>query len=131
MKVEVFGPGAFYILLIDSKGETIINRNMEISGSKNIYTVFELDLAVQTIKGIVPVIPVFKGIENNKQKVLFDNDEPNLKTIAIANEMNCTKEVLRRIEVNDFETMSNVNGYSQVKRILNNKQNKKFNKIKD
>lgn len=59
MEILIIGEGEVVIRFIDSKGQTLMQEKLVISGSPTVEGRRTLDLSVETTEGNTPLAPVF------------------------------------------------------------------------
>jgi hypothetical protein len=78
------------IRFIDSKGHTLVQEKLAVSGSPTVEGKRTIDLSVETTDGNKPLAPVLMRQSNPKQRVTFDGDRPSRFTQKRYKEIGCT-----------------------------------------
>ncbi len=95
MEISIIGPGEVVIRFIDSKGETLVQETVVVSGSPTVEGRRTIDLSVRTADGQRPLAPVLVRQGNSKQRVMFDGDTPSRFTQKRCKEIGCTVKVAK------------------------------------
>ena len=76
MEIAIAGPGEVVIRFIDSKGRTLLQEKLTVSGSATVEGRRTIGLSVMTGSGRTPVAPVLARQSHPKQRVTFDGENP-------------------------------------------------------
>ena len=98
MEISIAGEGEVMIRLIDSKGRTLMQEKLVVSGSPTVEGRRIMALSVETTRGAVPVAPVLVRQSNPKQKVAFDGESPSRFTRTRCEEIGCATDVIQDAE---------------------------------
>lgn len=98
MEISIAGEGEVMIRLIDSKGRTLIQEKLVVSGSPTVEGRRIMALSVETTRGAVPVAPVLVRQSNPKQRVTFDGEPPSRFTRTRCEEIGCATDVIQDAE---------------------------------
>lgn len=98
MEIAILGEGEVVIRFIDSKGRTLIQEKVGVTGSPTVEARLTIALSVNTTGGAVPLSPVLVRQSNPKQQVTFDDESPSRFTRKRCEAIGCLIDV-----VNDAE----------------------------
>lgn len=76
MEIAIAGEGEVLIRYIDSRGETLLQEKLVVSGSPTVEGRRAIDLSIRTTSGPVPIAPVLIRQSSPMQRVTFDGEPP-------------------------------------------------------
>ena len=94
MEIMINGPGEVLVYFIDTKGKTLVQERLRISGSDKISARRPVTLSVETGNGRVGIYPVLVSL-GGKQRVTFDDQEPAKTHHGPLPRIGCSEAVLR------------------------------------
>ncbi|GKS57489.1 hypothetical protein YTPLAS18_10160 [Nitrospira sp.] len=95
MDIVIAGEGEVIIRYIDSKGGTLLQEKLVVSGSPTVEGRRVIDLSIQTKYGLVPVAPVLVRQSNPTLRVTFDGETPSRFTQQRCREIGCPTKVVK------------------------------------
>jgi hypothetical protein len=116
MEIMINGPGEVLVYFIDTKGKTLVQERLRISGSDKISARRPVTLSVETGNGRVEISPVLVSL-GGKQRVTFDDQEPTKFTMARCQEIGCSEAVLRVVSECRVESLSPESGHTPTRQL--------------
>jgi hypothetical protein len=98
MEIAIAGEGEVVIRFIDSKGRTLMQEKLVVSGSPTVEARRIVALAVETSSGTALLAPVLVRQSNPKQRVTFDHENPSRFTRRRCDEIGCATDVAGEAE---------------------------------
>jgi len=98
MEIAIAGEGEVVIRFIDSKGRTLVQEKLVVSGSPTVEARRIIALSVETSSGGTLLAPVLIRQSNPKQHVTFDRENPSRFTRKRCEEIGCTTNVAAEAE---------------------------------
>jgi hypothetical protein len=93
VEIAIAGEGEVVIRFIDSRGQTLMQERLVVSGSPTIRALRTIALEAVTGDGRVPLAPVMVQQSNPQQRVTFDGLEPAQFTRKRCEEIACQADV--------------------------------------
>src|SRR5438067_5253494 len=93
MEIAIAGEGELVIRFIDSKGRTLMQEKLVVSGSPTVEARRIVALSVETSSGTALLAPVLVKQSNPKQRVTFDRENPSRFTRKRCDEIGCATDV--------------------------------------
>jgi len=98
MEIAIAGEGELVIRFIDSKGRTLMQEKLVVSGSPTVEARRIVALSVETSSGTALLAPVLVRQSNPKQRVTFDRENPSRFTRKRCDEIGCATDVATEAE---------------------------------
>ncbi len=98
MEIAIAGEGELVIRFIDSKGRTLMQEKLVVSGSPTVEARRIVALSVETSSGTALLAPVLVRQSNPKQRVTFDHENPSRFTRKRCDEIGCATDVATEAE---------------------------------
>jgi hypothetical protein len=98
MEIAMAGEGEVVIRFIDTRGRTLMQEKLVVSGSPTVEARRIVALSVQTSSGTTLLSPVLIRQSNPKQRVTFDGENPSRFTRKRCDEIGCTTDVAAEAE---------------------------------
>src|SRR5438128_11882786 len=93
MEIAIAGEGELVIRFIDSKGRTLMQEKLVVSGSPTVDARRIVALSVETSSGTALLAPALVSQSNPTQRATFDRENPSRFTRKLCNEIGCATGV--------------------------------------